>query len=86
MIFISGPRQVGKNNPCYLTFKERQEGINYFNWDVSKHRRILLKDIFSGQRGLSEESRICFDEIHKYVRWKNSLRDSLIQMNPILTG
>ncbi|OGL41879.1 MAG: hypothetical protein A2161_20475, partial [Candidatus Schekmanbacteria bacterium RBG_13_48_7] len=43
------------------------------NWDNVQHRKTLIQDIFSGKREL-KNCRICFDEIHKYKRWKNSLK------------
>lgn len=74
MIFLSGPRQVGKTTLSKQLLGEVREGENYFNWDVASHRRMLLSQIFSGKTDISSTSRLCFDEIHKYKRWKNALK------------
>lgn len=71
---------------------ELKEGINYFNWDVAAHRKILSTQIFSGKTALLGEDRkiIVFDEIHKYPRWKNALKGLFDQNEPsthwIVTG
>jgi len=70
MVFISGPRQVGK------TTLSRQVGDNFFkdsyeylNWDNRQDRRHILDGVFQA------EKKLCiFDEIHKYKRWKGYLK------------
>jgi len=77
MIFIAGPRQVGKTTVARLVQGER--GC-YVNWDNLADRKILLKgpDAMATHCGLSllrEESvLIVFDEIHKYAKWKSFLK------------
>jgi predicted AAA+ superfamily ATPase len=70
MVFISGPRQVGK------TTLARQIGENFFrnkyeylNWDNRKDRKIILSGTFPADKEL-----FIFDEIHKYRNWKNYLK------------
>ena len=90
MVFISGPRQVGKTTLAVSLLGKKDNEINYFNWDQPKHRRILMKEIFPGERKLTKIPRICFDEIHKYNRWKNTLKGLFDAQEPnthwIVTG
>lgn len=63
MVFVGGPRQVGKTS-LSLLMKPL-----YLNWDDLEHRqRILTKDWPTGTR------LIAFDEIHKYARWRNLIK------------
>ena len=75
MIFLSGPRQVGK------TTLAKGEDPVYFSWDREEDRRLIL----AGGDGLSERigighrlgepaKLIAFDEIHRYPRWKTFLK------------
>ena len=70
MVFISGPRQVGK------TTLARQIGENFFskkyeylNWDNREDKKVILSGAFPAERKL-----FVFDEIHKYRNWKNYLK------------
>lgn len=74
MVFISGPRQVGKT-----TISESLASV-YLSWDDEDVRKAIQ----SGQRTLAAKygidkpnlSRrvVVFDEIHKYSRWKQFLK------------
>lgn len=65
MVFVSGPRQVGKTT---LALGLRGGRAGYLNWDVAEHReRILRGRLPSGALWI-------FDEIHKYRRWRNYLK------------
>lgn len=74
MVFISGPRQVGKT-----TISESLATI-YLNWDDEDVRKAVQ----SGQRTLAARYGIdkavagrrivVFDEIHKYSKWKQFLK------------
>jgi hypothetical protein len=74
MIFIAGPRQVGKTTLC------KKFSTNYINWDNQNHRQIILEgpDAIAETFGLNvlkENQRvIVFDKIHKYSKWKNFLK------------
>lgn len=68
MAFIAGPRQVGKTT-LSKTLLSPVEG--YFNWDIERSRRAILKNP-SSFWGAS--TRIVLDEIHKYPRWKRFLK------------
>lgn len=70
MLFISGPRQVGKTTKVQNYFKLDES--SYFNWDSRKVRLDFQKDpsFFSE----SNSSWICFDEIHKRKKWKDLIK------------
>jgi predicted AAA+ superfamily ATPase len=64
MVFIGGPRQVGKT-----TFsKQISPQYSYLNWDEASHREKILKN------QLPDSKLIIFDEIHKYRQWRNWLK------------
>lgn len=65
MVFVGGPRQVGKTTLARAILGKSQTG--YMNWDVDDDRRRILEQKFP-------KSRIwVFDEVHKYRRWRNLL-------------
>lgn len=76
MIFVVGPRQVGKTTLC----KELVSEYEYFNWDNQDHRTLII----SGPGKIGEEiglnklqekhKTVIFDEIHKYSKWKEFLK------------
>ena len=65
MVFISGPRQVGKTT---LTKSILKNSTSYLNWDIPAHRQAIL------QRQLPLARQWCFDEIHKYKAWRDYLK------------
>jgi len=65
MVFIGGPRQVGKTTLA-LQFTKNEKG--YLNWDIAEHREMILK------RELPDNPIWIFDEIHKYRSWRNYLK------------
>lgn len=69
MVFIGGPRQVGKTTlaKSFIT-DEFPEGL-YFNWDFDDDRRDIL-----GKKWLRNTEFIIFDELHKYPNWKNWIK------------
>jgi hypothetical protein len=65
MVFIPGPRQVGKTTLARSLAKSPQ---SYLNWDVAEHRERILK-------GEMPATRLwILDEIHKYRSWRNYLK------------
>lgn len=56
MVFIAGPRQVGKTTLVKSILKSKNA---YLNWDIPEHREKILK------RELPDSDLIVFDEIHK---------------------
>lgn len=65
MVFISGPRQVGKTTMA-KSFLVSDEG--YLNWDVVEHR----EDILLGRLPVSDLW--IFDELHKNKSWRQFLK------------
>lgn len=71
MVFIGGPRQVGKTyfSLSFLGTEQNEASPAYLNWDSLSDR----EDIIAG-RLPADKSLIIFDEIHKYARWRNLLK------------
>jgi hypothetical protein len=65
MVFVAGPRQVGKTTMALALPGARHA---YRNWDVPADREKILR------RELPTGNLIIFDEIHKYRRWRNYLK------------
>jgi predicted AAA+ superfamily ATPase len=65
MVFIAGPRQVGK------TFLTRQTNFPYFNWDTVETKKAFLKEPYFFRTGAPW---VIFDEIHKRRDWKKLLK------------
>lgn len=69
MVFIGGPRQVGKTtlslNLCQDHFKD---GI-YLNWDNDEDRRAIQH-----KRWQADSSLVIFDELHKFPPWKQWIK------------
>ncbi len=69
MVFIGGPRQVGKTTLSRdIIGKEHFNSYGYYNWDSKPDRAAILKEKW-GEAGL-----LIFDEIHKYKRWKTHIK------------
>lgn len=70
MVFISGPRQVGKTTLAVNIGKNvYAQKFLYLNWDDRIDRRNILDERFE-----SEKQLLIFDEIHKYKNWKTYLK------------
>lgn len=69
MVFIGGPRQVGKTtfSVDFLSHQD-QSDPGYFNWDVGEDRQKILQTPFQ------PTSKMVFDEIHKYARWRGFIK------------
>ena len=65
MVFVAGPRQVGKT-----TLARNLPGTRdgYLNWDIAEDRERILG------RELPTADLWVFDEIHKYRDWRNYLK------------
>lgn len=66
MVFIGGPRQVGKTT--FSQSLEKKDKFSYLNWDIPEHRAQILKS------QLPKSDLIVFDEIHKYRKWRGYLK------------
>jgi predicted AAA+ superfamily ATPase len=79
MLFVSGPRQVGKTTIARQLGDVFPVGA-YFNWDNPSHRAAILdgaEEIASRlglDRLLAEKPFCAFDELHKYRHWRNFLK------------
>lgn len=79
MVFLSGPRQVGKTTTSLETALESPFRY-YFNWDNEDHRALIIE----GPNAIAKVARLdemrealpilVFDEIHKYRNWKRFLK------------
>jgi predicted AAA+ superfamily ATPase len=67
IVFISGPRQVGKTTLA-KSLLSKEQGI-YLNFDDPAHRTQILSRTWHDNQRL-----VILDEIHKYSRWKNFLK------------
>ena len=65
MVFVAGPRQVGKTT---LARSLPGAKAGYLNWDVAEHRERILR------RELPPAKLWIFDELHKYRGWRNYLK------------
>jgi hypothetical protein len=65
MVFVSGPRQVGKTTLARALPGARR---GYLNWDIAEDRtRILARELPASRLWI-------FDEIHKYRGWRGLLK------------
>lgn len=65
MVFIGGPRQVGKTSLARRLLPQPQVELN---WDVAAHRQAILRhELPAGDLWF-------FDEIHKHRGWRNYLK------------
>lgn len=65
MVFVGGPRQVGKTTLARAVLSENFPEGRYLNWDYDEDRQDILK-----KRWSTENNLLVFDELHKFPRWK----------------
>ncbi len=68
MVFIGGPRQVGKTTLTRIVGKHFRSPT-YLNWDSRTHRHLILREQWSPETDL-----LVFDELHKYPKWKQWIK------------
>jgi predicted AAA+ superfamily ATPase len=70
MVFLGGPRQVGKTSLAQALIPKYRDGHPaYLNWDDDEHKlRIRKKD------WPRDERLIVLDEIHKFKNWRNLVK------------
>ena len=66
MVFIGGPRQVGKTTLAKQIIKKK---ISYLNWDNVEHRHSIIRNQLPNH--LNE---LIFDEIHKFKKWRSFIK------------
>ena len=69
MVFIGGPRQVGKTTLAKRILKNHFKNGQYLNWDFDRDRRRIMATEWESSSDL-----IIFDELHKYPRWKQWIK------------
>jgi len=69
MVFIGGPRQVGKTTLAKAILADRYPGGRYLNWDYDEDRQDILHKKWSHDNSL-----LIFDELHKFPRWKSWIK------------
>jgi len=69
MVFISGPRQVGKTTLAKGILSDHFSSGRYLGWDLDEDRQDILK-----KRWDIDEKLLIFDELHKFPRWKTWIK------------
>jgi predicted AAA+ superfamily ATPase len=69
MVFLGGPRQVGKTTFARQLIGKFYRHPAYYNWDSRSDRRDIV-----GASWPAESDLVIFDEIHKYKKWKNLVK------------
>lgn len=69
MVFVGGPRQVGKTILSKNLGEEYYKDYQYFNWDAHEDRTAILKKQWKESTPF-----IIFDELHKYPKWKQWIK------------
>ena len=70
IVFLTGPRQVGKTVLAQALLAEAEPGAaRYFNYDVQPDRAVLHR-----QSWLPDTALLVFDELHKMADWKGWLK------------
>jgi len=69
MVFVGGPRQVGKTTLCTNLVAANFSKHAYFNWDNRADRKTIMASSWPADAEL-----LIFDEIHKYRLWKGLIK------------
>jgi len=69
MVFISGPRQVGKTTLAKTVLSDHFSSGRYLDWDLDEDRQDILK-----KRWDSDDKLLIFDELHKFPKWKTWIK------------
>lgn len=69
MVFVGGPRQIGKTTLAKSLIGAHFRETAYFNWDNKQERRELMSTQWPGGAEL-----IILDEIHKFKGWKRFVK------------
>ena len=68
MVFLTGPRQVGKTSLALAIAAEQEQSV-YLNYDNFSHREVIRRAAW-----LPETRLLILDELHKMDNWKNYLK------------
>lgn len=71
MVFLAGPRQAGKTTfaKYLLETTGSYDQNRYLNWDSADDREKILRERFPAGSGM-----LVLDEIHKYSRWRQTVK------------
>jgi len=72
MVFVGGPRQVGKTTLALQCLKDKgakESHPAYMNWDSLADRKRILDGHLPSKQPI-----IIFDEIHKFAGWRNLIK------------
>ncbi len=70
MVFLGGPRQVGKTTLAQGLIKNYTDGHPaYLNWDSLEHKKMIKE-----RQWPRAEPLIVIDEIHKFKGWRNLIK------------
>ncbi|MFN0117727.1 MAG: ATP-binding protein [Elusimicrobiota bacterium] len=69
MVFIGGPRQVGKTTLSETLIAHHYAKTVYLNWDQRQDRQKMMASEWPGDAKL-----IILDEVHKYKKWKQLIK------------
>ncbi|MFM8454704.1 MAG: ATP-binding protein [Gammaproteobacteria bacterium] len=100
MLFLAGPRQVGKTTSSWAVSAEYGASSYYLNWDIQKDRKAIVQGpekvmaLLPPPKLASDSAArlpiIIFDELHKYKKWKTFLKGFFDKYSPqvkiIVTG
>ncbi|MBI5409846.1 MAG: ATP-binding protein [Nitrospirae bacterium] len=75
MVFVGGPRQVGKTTLCRSLIADHFRNHAYFNWDNRSDRKAITASSWPGDAEL-----LIFDELHKYRQWKGLIKGEYDKM------
>ena len=69
MVFVGGPRQVGKKTLAKAILTSSYPDGHYLNWDFDEDRQDILQKRWSTDNPL-----LIFDELHKFPKWKGWIK------------
>ncbi len=69
MVFVGGPRQVGKTTLAKAVLSSNYPDGRYFNWDFDEDRQDILR-----KRWRTDNTLLIFDELHKFPKWKGWIK------------
>src|SRR3989338_76497 len=94
MLFLAGPRQIGKTYLAREQLKKQGCSKLYYNFDIPEVSDQFRQDPFFFQSAARQLNLarpwVVFDEVHKRSKWKNELKgiydQSIESFNLIVTG
>jgi len=78
MVFLGGPRQVGKTHLAKVFASAEYPHHKYMNWDDADDRMAILN------RTLPKAELLILDEIHKNHKWRGLVKGLYDKFNPSL--